>query len=62
MDHLQEAKELLEYSENMDISDAQPSAQQAIAHALIALVQRVDQIIETQALPRYLVPPYNKEG
>ena len=49
MEHLIRAAELLEESEQgRSMEWRQLQAQQASVHALIALVQRVDQLIEAQ--------------
>ena len=62
MDHLQKAMKLMEKSETkMFAEQQQVAAQQALAHAVIALVQRVDQLIEAQALPRYVIMPPSDE-
>jgi len=60
MEHLIRAAELLEESEQgRSMEWRQLQAQQASVHALIALVQRVDQLIEAQ-MPQAGVHPHSR--
>ena len=65
MNHLQKAEELLRASAariHGDMTHREFDTQQALTHAVIALVQRVDQLLEAQALPRYVItPPSDKD-
>jgi len=53
MNHLQEAKDKLHYAENYSMTTSAVELSQA--HALIAIAESIERIVEGQEMPRIII-------